>query len=212
MNGSGKTTLVKLLCRLYDPTAGCILVDGSDLASFDISEVRRNISVVFQDYAHYDLTARDNIWLGNLDLPAGDERIILAAQNAGVDEKIRGLKAGYETVLGTWIEDGEELSIGQWQKIALARSFVRDAQIVILDEPTSALDPKAEAEVFEQFRRLAVGRSVILISHRLSTVKMSDRIYVIEDGRIAESGSHEALLQQKGQYSSLYEVQARSYQ
>ncbi|MEN8221148.1 MAG: ATP-binding cassette domain-containing protein, partial [Pseudomonadota bacterium] len=143
-NGSGKTTLVKLFCRLYDPTQGRITLDGIDFREFETTDLRRQISVVFQDYAQYQLTARQNIWLGNIDHSPDHEKIITAAQHSGVDSIIRSLPQGYETLLGKWFEEGEELSLGQWQKIALARAFLRDAQILILDEPTSALDAKAE--------------------------------------------------------------------
>jgi ATP-binding cassette subfamily B protein len=210
-NGSGKTTLVKLLCRLYDPTCGTISIDGIDLRQFRTTDLRREISVVFQDYVHYDLTARENVWLGNLDLPVDHDRIVAAARLSGADEVIARLKNGYETVLGKWLENGEELSIGEWQKVALARAFLRDAQIMVLDEPTSSLDPRAEAEVFEQFRRLIGGRSAILISHRLSTVRMADRIYVLEEGRIVESGTHDELVDRGATYAHLFESQARHY-
>ena len=178
-NGSGKTTLVKLLCRLYDPTGGAITVDGVDLRDFETTALRREIAVVFQDWAAYHVSARDNIWFGDPRPECDDERIRQAARDVGADEVIARLGNGYETVLGKWFEHGEELSMGEWQKIALARAFVRDTQIVVLDEPTSFLDVQAEHEVFKRFRQLAAGRSTILISHRLSTVRMADRIYVL---------------------------------
>jgi ATP-binding cassette subfamily B protein len=156
-------------------------------------------------------TANENIWLGNIDLPPNDEHIEKAARKAGVDDVIKSLPKGYETLLGNWFEEGEELSIGQWQKIALARAFLRDAQIIVLDEPTSALDPKAEAEVFEKFRQLLQGQSAILISHRLSTIKMADRIYLLEHGTITESGTHQELMQLGGTYAHLFETQAQHY-
>lgn len=186
-NGAGKTTLIKLLCRLYDPTEGSITYEGEDLRSFAISDLRRQIGVIFQDYAKYHLTAQENIWLGNIDLPPGDQRISEAARQSGADEVITKLPDNYETILGSWFEKGEELSIGQWQKIALARAFLRDAQILILDEPSSSLDAKAEEEIFQKFRQLIQGQTAILISHRLSTVKMSDHIYFLENGKIIES-------------------------
>jgi len=210
-NGAGKTTLIKLLCRLYDPTAGTITFEGVDLKDLATADLRRQISIVFQDYAKYHLSANENIWLGNIDLPPNDERIEKAARKAGADDVIKSLPKGYETLLGNWFEDGEELSIGQWQKIALARSFLRDAQIIVLDEPTSALDPKAEAQVFEKFRQLLEGQSAILISHRLSTIKMADRIYLLEHGTITESGTHQELMQLGGTYAHLFETQAQHY-
>lgn len=210
-NGSGKTTLIKLLCRLYDPAQGRVTLDGVDLRDFAADDFRKQISVVFQDYAHYDLTARENIWFGNVDLAPDDPRIEMAARDSGADTVIRSLKQGYETPLGKFLGDGEELSIGQWQKIALARAFVRDSQLIVLDEPTSALDPKAEAEVFESFRELIKGKSAVLISHRLSTVKMADRIYVMDDGRIVESGTHDELVQSGQTYARLFEIQAQYY-
>jgi ATP-binding cassette subfamily B protein len=210
-NGSGKTTIVKLLCRLYDPTGGTITVDGIDLRDFDTVALRREISVVFQDWAAYHVSARDNIWFGDPRPDCDEERIRRAARNSGADEVISRLANGYETVLGKWFEHGEELSMGEWQKIALARAFVRDTQIVVLDEPTSFLDVQAEHEVFNRFRQLAAGKSTILISHRLSTVRMADRIYVLEDGRIAESGCHDELMRRGQAYARLFETQAQSY-
>ncbi|MGA9350204.1 MAG: ABC transporter ATP-binding protein, partial [Anaerolineae bacterium] len=210
-NGSGKTTLVKLLCRLYDPADGVITLDGMDLRQFEAAALRREISVIFQDYAQYHLTARENIWFGNLDLPPDDERIIAAAQQSGADDVIARLPQGYETTLGRWFEDGEELSIGEWQIIALARAFLRNTQIIVLDEPTSALDAKAEYKVFQKIRQLAEGRTAVLISHRFSTVRMADRIYVLNDGRVIESGSHDELVHLGGTYAHLFEIQAQPY-
>ncbi|MEB3119997.1 MAG: ABC transporter ATP-binding protein [Snowella sp.] len=210
-NGAGKTTLIKLLCRLYDPTEGSITFEGQDLRSLDISDLRRQIGVIFQDYAKYHLTAQENIWLGNIDLPPGDQRITEAARQSGADEVITGLPDNYETILGSWFEKGEELSIGQWQKIALARAFLRDAQILILDEPSSSLDAKAEEEIFQKFRQLIQGQTAILISHRLSTVKMSDHIYFLENGKIIENGTHQELMQLGDRYAHLFETQAQHY-
>ena len=210
-NGSGKTTLVKLLCRLYDPTRGSISVDGVDLRNLDPVQWRREISVAFQDYAHYALTASENIWLGDVDTPPDPARIAEAARRSGAEAAIRRLPQGYDTMLGHWFKKGQELSGGEWQKIALARTFWRDARIVILDEPTSSLDPLAEAGLFREFRTLLDGRSAILISHRFSTVQMADRIYVLERGRIVERGAHAALLAQNGRYAQLYHVQAEHY-
>jgi ATP-binding cassette subfamily B protein len=210
-NGSGKTTLVKLLCRLYDPTGGAITIDGTDLREFATTALRQEISVVFQDWVAYHASARDNVWFGNPHPDCDDARIRQAARDSGADEVISRLRNGYDTVLGKWFENGEELSMGEWQKVALARAFVREAQIVVLDEPTSFLDVEAEHEVFNRFRQLAAGKSTILISHRLSTVRMADRIYVLEDGRIAESGRHDELLRHGGAYARLFETQAQSY-
>ncbi len=210
-NGAGKTTLIKLLCRLYDPTGGAITLDGMDLREFDPTSLRREISVIFQDYVQYNLTARENIWFGNINLASDHERIVAAAHDTGADEVISGLKHGYETFLGKWFEDGEKLSTGEWQKIALARAFLRDAQILVLDEPTSALDANAEYEIFTKFQQLTKNQTTLLISHRFSTVKMADRIYVLEDGRIVENGSHTELIRRGGTYARLFETQAQYY-
>jgi ATP-binding cassette subfamily B protein len=213
-NGSGKTTLVKLLCRLYDPTRGRILVDGNDLRDFRTADIRREFSVVFQDFVKYNLTVRENIAFGNVDLArdeSGDARVVEAARRAGIHDQILKLQHGYDTILGKWFEDGEELSIGQWQKIALARAFLRDSQIIVLDEPTSAMDAKAEFEVFNGFNSLSGGKMAVLISHRFSTVRMADRIFVVDQGRITESGNHSELMKLGGQYAILFDLQARSY-
>jgi ATP-binding cassette subfamily B protein len=210
-NGSGKTTLIKLLCRLYDPQSGHITVDGVDLRQFATAAWRRQISVILQDYAHYNLTARENIWLGDIHLEAHDEKIFTAAQRTQADQFIRKLPRGYETVLGHWFEDQGELSIGEWQKVALSRAFLREARLIILDEPTSWMDALAEYEVFKSFRELLPGRMVLLISHRFSTVRLADYIYVLSGGRIVESGTHADLVQKGGNYAHLFEIQARSY-
>ena len=177
--------------------------------------LRRQMSVIFQDFAQYQFTARENIRVGNVELPAGapetDAAVEAAARDAGADGVIGGLRKGYDTPLGKWFDDGEELSVGEWQKVALARAFVRDAQILVLDEPTSALDPVAEWNVFEHIRRLAEGRAVVLISHRFSTVRSADRIHILHEGRIVESGTHEELVALGGRYARMYEVQARAY-
>ena len=211
-NGSGKTTLVKLLCRLYDPASGRILLDGTDLRSFRTGDLRRAISVVFQDYVQYNLTARENIWLGATQLDPADPRVEAAAGQAGADSLLARLPAGYDTVLGHWFEEGHELSVGEWQKLALARAFLRDTPVIVLDEPTSALDAMAESRVFEAFRNLAAGRTAILISHRFSTVRLADRIFVLEGGRLLESGSHAELMSAGGTYAAMYSTQARYYQ
>jgi len=210
-NGSGKTTLVKLLCRLYDPTAGSITLDGTDLRRFDCAALRGEIGIIFQDYARYYMTARENIWMGNTRLPPDDPKITAAAQHAGAHDTLAALANGYETLLGKRFGNGTELSIGQWQQVALARAFLRDAQILVLDEPTSALDAKAEYALFQNFRRLASGRTTILISHRFSTIRMADRIFVLQGGKIIENGTHEELMVGRGTYARLYETQAHRY-
>ena len=207
-NGSGKTTLVKLLCRLYDPSAGSIQINGLDLRALDPVAWRKTITVIFQDYLRYALTAWENIWLGDPEAEPDRERIARAAELAGIDRRIGLLPQGYETMLGVRFQSGQELSWGEWQKMALARAFFRDARIVILDEPTSALDALAEAELFHHFRQLIGGRSAILISHRFATVKMADRIYVMADGGIAEEGTHSELMKRDGLYARMVRAQA----
>jgi ATP-binding cassette subfamily B protein len=210
-NGSGKTTLMKLLCRLYDPTSGAITLDGVDLRQFETQALRREIAIIFQDYARYHLTARENIWLGNTSLPPEHDRVIASAQRSGADAVIRGLPHGYDTMLGKRFADGEELSIGEWQKVALARAFMREAQLIVLDEPTSSMDARAEYEVFQSFRQLVAGRTAILISHRFSTVRMADRIFVLKHGGIIEGGTHDELIRAGGTYARLFEMQAQHY-
>jgi len=207
-NGSGKTTLVKLLCRLYDPSAGSIQMKGVDLRALDPIAWRKTITVIFQDYLRYALTVWENIWLGNPEADPDRERIAKAAELAGVHRRIGLLPQGYETMLGVRFHSGQELSWGEWQKVALARAFFRDARIVILDEPTSALDVLAEAELFQHFRQLIGGRSAILISHRFATVRMADRIYVMGDGGIAEEGTHGELMERDGLYARMVRAQA----
>ncbi len=211
-NGSGKTTLVKLLCRLYDPSTGAITLDGTDLRKFDVADLRRHMSIIFQDFAQYQLSVRENIRLGNVELDETDPVIEAAARDAGAHEAITGLRHGYDTILGKWFDEGEELSVGEWQKVALARAFVRDAEILVCDEPTSALDPQAEWDVFQHIKQLAQGRAVILVSHRFSTVRTADRIHIFDQGRIVESGTHDELVTLGGRYAEMYEVQARAYQ
>lgn len=209
-NGAGKTTLVKLLCRLYDPTQGRITWDGVDLREFAIAAVRRQIAVVFQDYARYDLTVGENIALGDLE-SAKNPQIEASAQSVGLTGAIAKLPLGYDTLLSHQFPQGEELSIGEWQKIAIARCFLRSGSILILDEPTSALDPQAEADIIQHFRQLRRDCTTILIGHRLSTVKLADRIFVLENGTITESGTHSQLIQHQGTYARLFETQAQSY-
>ncbi len=211
-NGSGKTTLVKMLCRLYDPDQGRILFGDTDLKDLDASAVRHKISVIFQDYVKYNLTARENIWFGNIDIPMGQTGIIkAAARQSGAHDVISSLPQGYDTILGKLFEKGEEISVGEWQKVALARAFLRQAPILILDEPTSSLDAKVEYEIFEQFHKLTQGRTAILISHRLSTVRMADRIFVMQNGTISENGTHEELMKDQGLYATMFERQAKNY-
>lgn len=209
-NGCGKTTLVKLLCRLYEPTEGRILIDGTDIREFAIADLRQEISVIFQDYAKYYFSAHDNIWLGNIQSVANQD-VEQAARRSGAHDVIERLPKGYDTILGKLFEHGEELSIGQWQKIALARAFLRNSQLIVLDEPTSAMDPKAEYEVFQRFRELTRDQMAVLISHRLSTVKMADRIYLMANGHITEAGTHAELIQLNGSYAQLFESQAENY-
>jgi ATP-binding cassette subfamily B protein len=211
-NGSGKTTLIKLLCRLYDPDGGSITVNGINLRSFDPVAWRREISVIFQDYVHFYFSAGENIWIGDIEQEQDQALIAAAASHAGADPVIQKLSKGYKTSLGHWFYGGQELSEGEWQKIALARAFFRDSSIVVLDEPTSSLDPLAEAELFRNFRHLLKGRSAILISHRFSTVQMADRIYVLDNGQIIEQGSHEKLIKLNGRYAFLFRTQAENYQ
>lgn len=211
-NGAGKTTLVKLLCRLYDPSGGRITIDGADLRDYPIADVRGAVSGVFQDFVKFQLSAKDNIALGVRASGVDPFAIVQAAKQAGVHEAINRLPNGYESLLGKLFDGGHELSIGEWQKVALARSILRDSQILILDEPTSAMDAKAEAELFERFHELAQGRTAILISHRLSTVKMADRIFVVDQGQIVEQGTHDELMAQQGLYTSLFLTQAQHYQ
>ncbi len=210
-NGAGKTTLVKLLARLYDPDKGRILLDGRDLRDYDVEDLRGEIGVIFQDYMRFDLLAIENIGFGRIEYENDFERIERSASKSMADGVIRGLPKGYRQMLGRRFEDGVDLSSGQWQKIALARAYMRDAQVLILDEPTASLDARAEYEVFQRFSDLTSGKMAVLISHRFSTVRMADRILVLEHGRILEEGSHDELVALQGRYSELFELQAAGY-
>jgi ATP-binding cassette, subfamily B, bacterial len=210
-NGSGKTTLAKLLCRLYLPQRGRVLWDGTNTAAVDPDEVRRSVAVIFQDFLHYALPAAENIGMGRHQRIGDVEGIRASALHAGADDFLAKLPDGYDTMLGPEFEGGKELSVGQWQRVALARAFFRDAPFIILDEPTAALDARAEHELFESIRTLCRGRSVLLISHRFSSVRSADRIYVLHDGQVAESGSHEELMDLGGRYAELFTLQASAY-
>jgi ATP-binding cassette, subfamily B, bacterial len=209
-NGQGKTTIVKLLTRLYDPTGGRILLDGVDLREYDMEDLHSQIGVIFQDFMRYEMTARENIAVGRIQV-AQNGAISQAAHKSLADQVIERLPRRYDQQLGLRFEGGVDLSGGEWQKIALARAYVRDAQLVILDEPTASLDARSEYEVFQRFAELTEGKIALLISHRFSTVRMADRIVVLEDGRIAEQGSHPQLVSLGGRYAAMFELQASSY-
>lgn len=210
-NGSGKTTLAKLICGLYGPDSGSVWWDETDVAGVDPEQLREQVTVIFQDFVHYWLTARENIGLGRPDRIGDLEAIKDAARNAGADGFIEAWPEAYDALMGPIFEGGKELSVGQWQRMALARAFFRDAPLVILDEPTASLDARAEAELFERMRTLFKGRSVLLISHRFSSVRSADRIYVMREGEVAEHGSHEELMRLDGLYAELFNLQARAY-
>jgi ATP-binding cassette subfamily B protein len=210
-NGAGKTTLVKLLARLYEPTEGRILLDGHDLREYDINDLRMQIGIIFQDYLRYQMTIGKNIATGNITQQANNELIQNAAEQSLANLFISKYSNKYEQQLGRRFNDGVELSGGQWQKIALSRAYMKNAQLMILDEPTAALDARAEYEVFQRFADLTKGRTSVLISHRFSTVRMADRIVVLEQGQLLEIGSHEELLQKNGKYAELFHLQAKGY-
>lgn len=211
-NGAGKTTLVKLLARLYDPEEGRILLDGKDLKEYDLGDVRNHIGVIFQDYIRFNLKAGENIAVGRIEAREDQNRIEDAAGRSLADTVVDGLPDGYDQMLGKRFDGGVDLSGGQWQKIALARAYMREAQLLILDEPTSALDARAEYEVFERFADLTQGKMAVLISHRFSTVRMADRILVLDKGKVLEIGTHTELLENDGLYAELFQLQAQGYQ
>jgi ATP-binding cassette subfamily B protein len=210
-NGQGKTTIVKLITRLYDPTEGQILLDGIDLREYDLEDLHREIGVIFQDFMRYEMTARENIAVGRIDEINNLDLLKSAAQKSMADETIGRLSLGYDQMLGRRFEQGVDLSGGEWQKVALARAYLRDAQLLILDEPTAALDARSEFEVFHRFAELTAGKMALFISHRFSTVRSADRILVLENGRIAEEGTHDQLASMGGRYAEMFEMQASSY-
>ena len=211
-NGAGKTTLVKLLARLYDPTEGRILLDGHDLKEYNLMELRKGVGVIFQDYIRYQMTVSQNIAIGNIEEKENESLIQQAAKQSLADILIQQLPDKYEQALGKRFNQGVELSGGEWQKVALARAYMKEAQLLILDEPTAALDARAEYEVFERFTELTKGKTAVIISHRFSTVRMADRILVLDKGTLLESGDHFTLLQQNGRYAELFNLQAKGYQ
>ena len=210
-NGAGKTTLVKLLARLYDPAEGRILLDGHDLREYDLVQLRGSMGVIFQDFMRYSFTAAENVAVGRIEERDNRPRIETAASRSLADDVIRKLPKMYDQVLGKRFSSGVDLSGGEWQKVAIARAYMREAQVLILDEPTAALDARAEYEVFQRFKELSAGKSAVLISHRFSTVRMADRILVMNHGLLEASGTHEELLAQKGRYAELFELQAAGY-
>jgi ATP-binding cassette, subfamily B, bacterial len=210
-NGEGKTTIVKLLTRLYDPAEGQVLLDGVDLREYNLEDLYREIGVIFQDFMRYEMTARENIAVGRIEQIDNLQLIQQSAQKSMAEDVVAKLPSGYAQMLGRRFEGGVDLSGGEWQKVALARAYLRDAQVLILDEPTSALDARSEYEVFQRFAELTTGKMALFISHRFSTVRMADRIVVLENGRIAEEGDHDALTQLGGRYAEMFELQAASY-
>ena len=210
-NGAGKTTLVKLLTRLYDPDEGRILLDGRDLREYDLEALRGNMGVIFQDFVRYNLSAGDNIAVGKIVARGDSARIERAAMRSQADEVITRLPAGYQQMIGKRFKNGVELSGGEWQKIAIARAYMREAAVLVLDEPTAALDARSEFEVFKRFKELSSGKTAVLISHRFSSVRMADRILVLADGIVEAAGTHDELMKQSGRYSELFELQAAGY-
>ena len=210
-NGAGKTTLVKLLTRLYDPTEGAIFLEGCDLREYDAEELRRHFGVIFQDFVRYDLSVRENIGFGQVEYLNDQDRIAEASEKGGSIETVRKLPHGFDTMLGKTLDEGVDLSGGEWQKIALSRAFIRSAEILILDEPTAALDSLAEREVYSRFAELTVDRTTIFVSHRFSTVRMAKHILVLRDGKLIEQGSHDELIALSGRYAEMFNAQAERY-
>jgi ATP-binding cassette subfamily B protein len=210
-NGAGKTTLVKLLTRLYDPDEGRILLDGHDLRDYDLDQLRGSMGVIFQDFVRYNFTAGDNIAVGRISARDDQARIARAARSSQADEVIAGLPRGYDQRIGKRFKNGIELSGGEWQKVAIARAYMREAEVLILDEPTAALDARAEFEVFQRFKELSKGKTAVLISHRFSSVRMADRIFVLADGKLEAAGTHDELVSKPGLYAELFELQAAGY-
>jgi ATP-binding cassette subfamily B protein len=206
-NGAGKSTLIRLLCRLYDPTGGSIRLDGVDLREMDPTELHSRIAVLFQDPVSYYVSARENLWFGDVNLAEESPRILGAARKMGVDQFVTSLPKAYDTVLGTWFDGGAELSIGQWKRLALARALVRDAQVLLLDEPTAGVDAEGEARLLSEIEKREGERLVVIVSHRISTVSRADRIYVLQKGRVVQTGSHRELLASQGAYARLWEEQ-----
>jgi ATP-binding cassette, subfamily B, bacterial len=210
-NGEGKTTIAKLLTRLYDPTQGQILLDGIDLREYELEDWWSEIGVIFQDFVRYEMTAAENIGVGRIELCEFPAQIRAAARKSYAEAVIGKLPKQYDQPLGVRFEGGVDLSGGEWQRIALARAHLRDAQLLILDEPTAALDARSEREVFERFAELTKGKTTLLISHRFSTVRMADRILVLGGGRIEEEGAHDELVKAAGRYAEMFELQAAGY-
>jgi len=210
-NGAGKTTLVKLLTRLYDPDEGRILLDGRDLRDYDLDDLRGSMGVIFQDFVRYNFSAGDNIAVGRIEAREDQTRIERAAERSQADEVIARLPGGYAQRIGKRFKNGVELSGGEWQKVAIARAYMREAEVLILDEPTAALDARAEFEVFQRFKELSKGKTAVLISHRFSSVRMADRIFVLADGKVEATGTHEELVARPGLYAELFELQAAGY-
>jgi ATP-binding cassette subfamily B protein len=210
-NGQGKTTIVKLITRLYDPSEGQILLDGIDLREYEIEDLHREMGVIFQDFMRYEMTARENIAVGRVEEIDNLELLETAARKSMADDIVGRLPQGYEQMLGRRFDHGVDLSGGEWQKVALARAYLRDAQLLILDEPTAALDARSEFEVFRRFSELTAGKTALFISHRFSTVRMADRIVVLDNGSIVEEGSHDQLASLGGRYAEMFEMQASSY-